>query len=49
MLCGEVRNKPLRMFESYKVQVFVGAKGTVRETLVALETGLFKGATVANA
>jgi len=31
MLCGGMGHKPLRMFESYGIQVFVGAKGTVRE------------------
>ncbi len=48
MLCSGIGYKALNMFESYGVQVFVGAKGTVRETLVAWEKGLLKRATVEN-
>ncbi|HIH74629.1 MAG TPA: dinitrogenase iron-molybdenum cofactor biosynthesis protein [Methanosarcina sp.] len=48
MLCSGIGQKALHMFESYGVQVFVGAKGTVKETMTAWETGLLKRATVEN-
>ncbi|MPM77536.1 hypothetical protein SDC9_124542 [bioreactor metagenome] len=48
MLCAGIGHKALNMFESYGIQVFVGAKVTVRETLVAWETGLLKKATSEN-
>lgn len=48
MLCAGLGYKALRMFESYGVRVFVGAKGTVKDTLTAWETGLLKSATSEN-
>lgn len=49
MLCAGIGHKALNMFESYGVQVYVGAKGTVRETLTAWEKGLLKKATIESA
>lgn len=49
MLCAGLGNKALQMFESYGIQVFIGAKGTVKETLNAWENGLLKIATVKDA
>ncbi len=49
MLCGGIGHKALHMFESYGIRVFIGARGTVRETLAAWEAGLLKEATIENA
>ncbi|HHV23405.1 MAG: NifB/NifX family molybdenum-iron cluster-binding protein [Methanosarcina sp.] len=45
MICGGIGHKALSMFESYGVRGFVGATGTVRETLAAWEAGFLKVAT----
>lgn len=49
MFCAGLGNRALQMFESYEVQVFIGAKGTVKETLNAWESELLKIATAKDA
>ncbi|MCQ1534167.1 dinitrogenase iron-molybdenum cofactor biosynthesis protein [Methanosarcina sp. KYL-1] len=48
MLCAGLGYKALQMFESYGIRVFVGAGGTVRDTIEAWESGLLKDATSEN-
>ncbi len=48
MICAGLGQKALLMFDSYRIQVFVGAKGTVKEALTAWKTGILKTATSEN-
>jgi predicted Fe-Mo cluster-binding NifX family protein len=48
MLCGGLGLKAVRMFESYGINVFVGAGGTVKDTFEAWKAGKLQNATVEN-
>ena len=48
MLCGGLGLKAVRMFESYGINVFVGAGGTVKETFEAWKAGKLQNATAEN-
>jgi predicted Fe-Mo cluster-binding NifX family protein len=49
MLCAGLGYKAVCMFESYGIEVFVGAGGTVRDTFEAWKTGKLQNATSENA
>jgi predicted Fe-Mo cluster-binding NifX family protein len=48
MLCGGLGFKAVRMFESYGIKVFVGASGTVKDTLEAWKAGKLQNANAEN-
>lgn len=48
MLCAGLGFKAVQMFESFGIQVFVGAGGTVRDTLSAWKAGQLQKATADN-
>ncbi|AKB52155.1 putative transcriptional regulator [Methanosarcina barkeri str. Wiesmoor] len=48
MLCGGLGFKAVNMFESYGIEVFVGAGGTVRDTFEAWKAGKLQNATAEN-
>jgi predicted Fe-Mo cluster-binding NifX family protein len=49
MLCGGLGNKAVQQFEQFGIEVYVGAKGTVEETIMAWEAGKLPKATSENA
>jgi len=49
MLCGGLGPKAITMFEQFGIDVFVGAKGTVRDAVEAWKQGMLMEATDENA
>jgi predicted Fe-Mo cluster-binding NifX family protein len=49
MVCSGLGPRAIDMFESYGIRVFVGASGTVRDTLDLFEGGILQEATDENA
>jgi predicted Fe-Mo cluster-binding NifX family protein len=45
MLCSGLGPRAIQMFEEYGVEVYVGASGTVRDTIQAWKNGLLRVAT----
>ncbi|WIM44224.1 NifB/NifX family molybdenum-iron cluster-binding protein [Methanosarcina mazei] len=48
MLCGGLGYKAVKMFESCGISVFVGAGGTVQDTIEAWRAGQFNNASAEN-
>jgi len=49
MLCSGLGLKAVHMFESYGIRVFVGASGTVQDSITSWEKGMLQEATDENA
>lgn len=49
MLCSALGPKAIQLFESYGIEIFVGASGTVRNTMEQWKNGNLREATDANA
>lgn len=45
MLCSGLGPRAIQMFEQYGIEVYVGASGTVRDTIRAWKKGLLREAT----
>ena len=49
LLCGSLGPKAIKQFENFGIEVFVGAKGTVEETIDLFKAGQLSMATDENA